>query len=127
MSDSLMIASDENAKQNPNLELSHKVFLLETILKRDEDAANLKEKILEEVIADSMASFYCELCEKFAWHADEETLNKMIAANTASMVEFERKIIDAAENAGDTEVNSQVGIIAVSSKSPSELFFLIES
>ena len=121
-----MIASDENAKQNPNLELSHKVFLFETMLKRDEDSATLKEKILEEVIADSMASFYCELCEKFAWHTDQETLNKMIAANTASMAEFERKIIDAAENAGDTEVNSHLGIIAVSPTSPSEFYFLIE-
>lgn len=105
MSDSLMIASDENAKQNPNLELSHKVFLLESKLKNNENVDHLKEKILEEVLADSMASFYGELCEKFGWHADEEVLTQMTTANTASVTEFERKIVDATENAGDTEVN----------------------
>ena len=99
-----MIASDESAKQNPNLELSHKVFLIENKLKKNEPIDDLKTAVLEEIKADSMASFYTELCEKFGWHADEVLLNEMTSANKVSIVELDRKFVDATENAGDTEV-----------------------
>ena len=104
MSDSLMIASDESAKQNPNLELAHKIFLIENKLKKNESIDELKEAVLLEINADSMASLYTELCEKFGWHADEVQLNAMTSANKISMVEIDRKFTDATENAGDTEV-----------------------
>jgi hypothetical protein len=99
-----MIASDENAKQNPNLELAHKVFLIENKLKRSENTDELKGLVLEDVLADSMAAYYTELCEKFGWKVDEVILNKMISDNKSSVVEVDRKILDATENAGDSEV-----------------------
>lgn len=99
-----MVASDENAKQNPNLDLAHKVFLIENKLKRSENTDELKGHVLEDVLADSMAAYYSELCEKFGWKVDEEILNKMIADNKSSVVELDRKILDATENAGDSEV-----------------------
>lgn len=99
-----MIASDENAKQNPNLELAHKVFLIENKLKRSENTDELKGLVLEDVLADSMAAYYTELCEKFGWKVDEVILNKMISDNKSSVVELDRKILDATENAGDSEV-----------------------
>ena len=104
MSDSLMVASDESLKQNPNLELAHQVFLLENNMKRSENTDDLKKIIIDEIVIESMAPLYTELCEKFGWHVDEAVLNQMVAANKASIVEFDRKIVDATENAGDTEV-----------------------
>ena len=104
MSDSLMVASDENVKQNPNLELAHQVFLLENKIKRSENADDLKKIIIDEILVESMAPLYAELCEKFGWHLDDAVLNQMVIANKASIVEFDRKIVDATENAGDTEV-----------------------
>ena len=104
MSDSLMVASDENVKQNPNLELAHQVFLLENKMKRSENADDLKKIIIDEILVESMAPLYAELCEKFGWHVDDAVLNQMVTANKASIVEFDRKIVDATENAGDTEV-----------------------
>ena len=104
MSDSLMVASDENVKQNPNLELAHQVFLLENKMKRSENADDLKKIIIDEILVESMAPLYAELCEKFGWHLDDAVLNQMVIANKASIVEFDRKIVDATENAGDTEV-----------------------
>lgn len=104
MSDSLMIASDENVKQNPNLELAHQVFLLENKIKRSENTDDLKKIIIDEIVSESMAPLYSELCEKYGWLVDETILNQMVAANKASIVEFDRKIVDATENAGDTEV-----------------------
>ena len=104
MSDSLMVASDENVKQNPNLELAHQVFLLENKMKRSENADDLKKIIIDEILVESMAPLYAELCEKFGLHVDDAVLNQMVIANKASIVEFDRKIVDATENAGDTEV-----------------------
>ena len=104
MSDSLMVASDENVKQNPNLELAHQVFLLENKIKRSENTDDLKKTIIDEIVLESMAPLYSELCEKYGWLVDEAILNQMVAANKASIVEFDRKIVDATENAGDTEV-----------------------
>ena len=104
MSDSLLIASDENAKQNPNLELSHKVFLIENKLKKNENIDDLKKIVLDDIQSDSMAALYSELCEKFGWQVEEGVVSQMVAANKASVIEFDRKIVDATENAGETEV-----------------------
>lgn len=99
-----MIASDENEKQIPNLNLAHKIFLAENKIKKNENTDELKKTIIEDIILDSMASLYTELCEKFGWERDEDELNKMIAANKLSMENLDLKIVEATENAGDTEV-----------------------
>lgn len=104
MSDSLMIASDENAKQNPNLDLAHRIFLIENNLKRNENIEQLRASVLADIVADSMAKLYTELNEKYGWQNDEALVNDMISANKASIIELDQKIVDATENAGDTEV-----------------------
>jgi len=99
-----MIASDENAKQNPNLELSNMILLIENKLKRNENIEEMKKKLIDSIIADSMASLYTHVCEKFSWLIDESSLKTMKDANIVSMTDLEKKIVDATENAGDTEV-----------------------
>lgn len=99
-----MIASDENAKQNPNLDLAHRIFLIENSLKRNENIEQLKASVLADVVTDSMAKLYVELNEKHGWQNDEALFNGMISANKASIIELDQKIVDATENAGDTEV-----------------------
>jgi hypothetical protein len=104
MSDSLMIASDENAKQNPNLELSNMIFLIENKIKRNESIDEMRKKLIDQIIEDSMASYYSQVCEKFSWSIDEDALKTMKDKNVLSMIDLEKKIVEATENAGDTEV-----------------------
>jgi 26S proteasome regulatory subunit N7 len=104
MSDSLMIASDESAVQNPNLELAHNIFLIENRIKINENADDMIKIVLDNIIADSMATFYPEVCLKFGQVVDEDKLKIMIEANKISVEDLEKKIVDATENSGDTEV-----------------------
>jgi hypothetical protein len=53
------------------------IFLIENKLKRNESIEEMKKKLIDSIIADSMASFYIHVCEKFSWLIDEDSLKTM--------------------------------------------------
>jgi len=94
-----LIASDENAKHYPNLNLAQVLYRLGS--GGDSSAA---AEVLAAIEADEMGPFYSKCCEKFGWALDEAKLAAMTAANAKSLEEIENKTLEAVTNAGDTEV-----------------------
>lgn len=77
--DTLLVASDENAKQVPNMELAQKIFSYEYFLKYDSVKATSFEKdILDVVKTDSMGPFYKTICTKYNWTFDESLYDAMM-------------------------------------------------
>jgi len=100
----LMIASDENEKQIPNVELANRIYVVEQKKKQKVDADNLLESILEDIKGDEMADVYVQVMDKFGLSKDDELVTTMIARNKTAIEDIETKIADAIQNAGDTEV-----------------------
>jgi hypothetical protein len=91
--DSLLIASDENAKQIPNMELCRTVYRYEISSQQgnSQQAENLKSSILDTIAADAMAPHYVNLCSKFGWTMDEEkekTMRCALLMNCLCMLSF---------------------------------------
>ena len=103
----LLIASDENEKQIPNVELANRIYVVEQKRKQKVDADNLLKSILEDIKGDEMADVYVQVMDKFGLTKDEELVTTMLATNKTVIEEIETKIADAIQNAGDTEVCSQ--------------------
>lgn len=89
------MACTTNEKQIPNRNLTNKIFQVENKLKFNENTDDLKKIILEEILMDSMALLYTELCEKFGWDKDEDELNRIIVANKLSIEILDHKIVEA--------------------------------
>lgn len=51
-----------------------------------------------------MAPYYEFVCEKFGWAADNALLQRMTAANAATLGELTAKIAESEENEGESEV-----------------------
>ena len=76
--DTLLVASVENAKQVPNMELAQLIFSYEYFLKSNQvKSAGFKKDILDIVKEDSMGPFYKTLCAKYNWTFDEALYNTM--------------------------------------------------
>ena len=79
MSENLLVASDENQKQNPNLSLAQKVYSYELATsKRDAARAEtLKNEILQAIQDDTMTPYYLVLCSRFSWSVDDEMVSRL--------------------------------------------------
>ena len=77
--DSLLVASDENAKQIPNMELCQRVYRYEYAIETGQldKAENLKASIIATITEDAMAPHYTALCAKYGWTVDEEKESAM--------------------------------------------------
>jgi 26S proteasome regulatory subunit N7 len=106
MADQLMVASDENLKQNPNLDLAQLAYSYEyhTSQGLTARATELQAEIMALVTEDSMTPYYQALCDKYSWPVDEALVTTMAAANEASVLAIDAKHEDALENQGDQEV-----------------------
>jgi hypothetical protein len=102
--DSALVASDENVRQNPNIELANKIYRAEQKMKKGHNFEELKCSILEEIKNDNMVNLYVQLCDSFKWGKDDSIVATMEATNSQKLLELENSIKDATENAGDTEV-----------------------
>lgn len=100
-----MVASDDQAKQNPNVELANTIYRAEQSQKRGEDIEIMKCAILDDIRKDNMNLLYVQVCERLKWVKDEGLFSEMEAVNAKKLLELEDKIKDAAENSGDTEVS----------------------
>ena len=101
----LLIASDENEKQIPNVELANKIYVVEQKRKQKLNADELLKSILEDIKGDEMADVYVQVIDKFGLMKDEELVATMISSNKTAIEEIETKIADAIQNAGDAEVS----------------------
>lgn len=79
MADTLLVASDENLKQNPNLDLAQLVYSYEYYVGQEltVKAEEIKTEILQIITADNMLPYYEMLCAKFSWPLNEELVNVM--------------------------------------------------
>lgn len=93
---------EEGLEKNPNLELALWKFLLS--LSDHSGDTKLQSKLMEAVIADSMAPFYEEVCRDLDWKIDHTLLAKMKSANDEQLKELEETIEDAEKNLGEMEV-----------------------
>ena len=100
----LLIASDANEKQIPNVELSNRIYVVEQKRKQKLDADDLLKSIVDDINGDDMADVYVQVMDKFGLMKDEELVATMMAKNKTVIEEIETKIADAIQNAGDTEV-----------------------
>ena len=98
----LLIASDENEKQIPNVELANKIYVVEQKRKQKLNADELLKSILEDIKGDEMADVYVQV---IGLMKDEELVATMISSNKTAIEEIETKIADAIQNAGDAEVS----------------------
>ena len=74
--ETLLLATDENVKQIPNMELAQKLFRYEFSMKNDvAQAVKIKDEIISIVKEDSMVSLYKKLCEKYHWDLNEDLVN----------------------------------------------------
>jgi hypothetical protein len=77
--DTLLVASDADAKQVPNMELAQLVFSYEYFLKTNAvKSAGFKKDILEIVTSDSMGPYYKDLCTKYNWSFDQALYGEMM-------------------------------------------------
>lgn len=128
MADTLLVASDESLKQNPNLDLSQLVYAYEYHLGAGAvaKAEELKGKIMTSIVEDNMLPYYQFLSSKFSWVIDETLASNMRfffinsvsvlvpllrticfaprAENEKSVQALDAKYDDAVENQGDMEV-----------------------
>ena len=103
--ETLLLATDENVKQIPNMELAQKLFRYEYSLKNDVvKVEGLKSEIISILKEDSMISLYKRLCEKYNWEISEELVLSFGNKLAAEVKVIDDKIADAIENAGDAEV-----------------------
>jgi len=93
---------EEGLEKNPNLDLALWKFLLS--LPDHSGDAKLQSKLMEAIIADSMAPFYEEVCRDLDWKVDHTLLAKMKSANDEHLKELEESIEDAEKNLGEMEV-----------------------
>mmetsp|Transcript_125845 Transcript_125845/g.246648 ORF Transcript_125845/g.246648 Transcript_125845/m.246648 type:complete len:372 (-) Transcript_125845:76-1191(-) len=63
-----------------------------------------REAIMKEIIDNTMAPLYEQLCVKHEWQLDEELLKTMKEKNEVELKNIEQKLEEATTNAGDTEV-----------------------
>jgi hypothetical protein len=73
MADQLLVASDENQKQNPNLNLSQLVYSYEYKVANGVAAGveEIKSRIMSSIVADNMLPYYNQLAAKHSWIVDE--------------------------------------------------------
>jgi hypothetical protein len=81
----------ENADEvaYPNLDLAQMMYEFEN------GAANLKDKILETMLADNMAATYTSLCKKYEWTFDSAVEAKMSKENEKAVEKLAAAEADA--------------------------------
>ncbi|CAF2027662.1 unnamed protein product [Rotaria magnacalcarata] len=92
--------SDEGLPKVPNLDLAQIKFLL-TIKPND---VALKEKLLNEIKLNSMASFYSECVNDGQLSSDDKLLQTMRSVNEEKIKEFDEKIQETEKTFGDSEI-----------------------
>eukprot|EP01098_Paradermamoeba_levis_P001313 TRINITY_DN1149_c0_g1_i1.p1 TRINITY_DN1149_c0_g1~~TRINITY_DN1149_c0_g1_i1.p1 ORF type:complete len:399 (-),score=95.85 TRINITY_DN1149_c0_g1_i1:86-1240(-) len=91
---------EENVVKNPDLDLAQLRFLLAVPQK----SAEAKEKLLRSIQEHNMGPFYLSICEQFKWEPDSKILAKIQQVNDEKMAELEKKIKEAEEVEGESEI-----------------------
>ncbi|KAH9509764.1 26S proteasome non-ATPase regulatory subunit 6 [Bulinus truncatus] len=97
---------EQGLAKNPNLEHAQLRFLLGT--EKYKNDADLKKKLLNEIVANDMAPFYEEVVQEFGWVKDEKLLGTMKAANEAKLKVLDDAITDAEKSLGETEIRDSM-------------------
>ena len=104
MKDDTAEVEEENVDVDTLLVLLQLRFEYTSEIKFFEDKAAIQAKILSIIEENNMAPYYQFLYDSFMWPLDEALMKRMKEANAKRMEEFEKKIADAEENYGETEI-----------------------
>mmetsp|Transcript_3176 Transcript_3176/g.6425 ORF Transcript_3176/g.6425 Transcript_3176/m.6425 type:complete len:395 (+) Transcript_3176:42-1226(+) len=101
-----LLALDESAKQIPNMELCQQAHRYEYAVQNGNsgDAEELKQSIVEVMVADAMAPHYGALCAKYGWEIDQAKDAAMKETISEELEKIGKSYADALENAGDMEL-----------------------
>ncbi|XP_042501699.1 26S proteasome non-ATPase regulatory subunit 6 [Macadamia integrifolia] len=94
----------QEGKQQPQLVLAHKLFLLRHPDVPDIEKVRLKEEVLAFVKADDMALLYETLATENVLEMDRAVLDSMRSKIEEELKKLDEKIADAEENLGESEV-----------------------
>lgn len=95
---------EEGLKKIPNLELSQKLFTLQTKYSSNTQKEDAKAYLEKQIEKHEMAPFYEYVCTELKWSVDNERLQKMKDTNSKKIEELDSKIKDAEENLGEVEI-----------------------
>jgi len=94
------VTDEEKLPKIPNLDVAQWKFYL----KSHPNCQTTKDKILNEIKTKEMAPFYAEMCAEFNQTPDEKLLEELKKKNTSVLAEKEKKISEAEEMEGETDV-----------------------
>ncbi|KAJ4961105.1 hypothetical protein NE237_021015 [Protea cynaroides] len=94
----------QEEKQQPQLVLAHKLFLLRHRDVPDIEKVRLKEEVLASVKADDMALLYETLAAENVLEMDRAVIDSMRLKIDEELKKLDEKIADAEENLGESEV-----------------------
>ncbi|KAJ0972385.1 hypothetical protein J5N97_020344 [Dioscorea zingiberensis] len=94
----------QDGKQQPQLVLAHKLFLLTHPDVEDIDKVRLRDEVLSAVRAHDMASLYESLAASSVLEMDQCLLDEMRKKIDVEINKLDEKIVDAEENLGESEV-----------------------
>ncbi|XP_043705727.1 26S proteasome non-ATPase regulatory subunit 6-like [Telopea speciosissima] len=94
----------QEGKQQPQLVLAHKLFLLRQPDVPDIEKVRLREEVLASVKADDMALLFETLAADNVLEMDQAVLQSMRSKIDEELKKLDEKIADAEENLGESEV-----------------------
>eukprot|EP01061_Rhynchopus_euleeides_P046352 TRINITY_DN8753_c0_g2_i1.p1 TRINITY_DN8753_c0_g2~~TRINITY_DN8753_c0_g2_i1.p1 ORF type:complete len:417 (+),score=195.15 TRINITY_DN8753_c0_g2_i1:53-1252(+) len=99
---------EEPVEVDPLLVLLQLRFEYTSESKFFEDKAVIQKRILSMIEENNMAPYYQFLYESFMWPIDETLMTRMKGENTKKLDELVKKLADAEENYGETEVREVI-------------------
>ena len=93
-----IVSANEGEKTFPNLDLAQLIYEYEN------GALDKKGAVLDIVKENNMADTYTQVCTQFDWEFDQSLEETMTKTNEETLAKLEAAEVEAAENAGDMEV-----------------------
>ncbi|KAH7834563.1 hypothetical protein Vadar_017377 [Vaccinium darrowii] len=98
------IMEGQEGSQQLQLILAHKLFLLTHPIVADIEKVQLRQEVLDAIVADDMAPLYETLAANSVLDLDQSILASMRAKIDEQLKKLDEKIADAEENLGESEV-----------------------
>lgn len=95
---------EEQVPMDPVITLLHQRHAIASQYTSAEEKAEAKEAILKEVFEHNMRPYWQLVCDLFAWPYDEKRANEMDKINDEKIAAIDRRLQDAQDNLGDTEI-----------------------
>lgn len=80
------------------------IYNYERLKETSQDVTAIQTEIMHSIKDNEMAPLYQSLCSRFSWNVDETLVKTMKIKNEADVEAIAKKMEDALQNAGDTEV-----------------------